>query len=271
MSAMSASRLGRFGEAYARVREIEGRGSGGEAELFALPYLSSGPMARQWGVRARTFDAFTSRVLAPLERQRGRPLRVLDLGAGNGWLSARLTRRGHAAVAVDLRTDAIDGLGAAAPFRRTLPRMFARVAASFAGLPFGGGRFDLALFDASLHYAEDLHATLAEAVRTVAAGGRVAILDSPFYERAALGEEMAAEKRRAIRVRHADLADALLSIPSIEYLTRERLDGAAAPLGLAFRRHRVLYPLWYEARPALAFLRRQRRPSRFDLWEAEVP
>ena len=108
-------------------------------------------------------------------------------------------------------------------------------------------------------------------MRTVAAGGRVAILDSPFYGRASLGEEMAGEKRRAIRTQHADLADALLSIPSIEYLTRERLDGAAAPLGLAFRRHRVLYPLWYEARPALAFLRRQRHPSRFDLWEAEVP
>jgi SAM-dependent methyltransferase len=266
-----ASRLERFGEAYALVRASEGRGSGGEAELLGLPYVSAGPLAKQWQVRARTFDEFLTRVVQPLERRSERSLRVLDLGAGNGWLSARLTRRGHLSVAVDLRTDAVDGLAAAGPFRRSLPRMFPRVAASFELLPFRTRPFDLVLFDASLHYAEALGPTLAEAARVTVPGGCVAILDSPFYRRAASGQAMAAEKRRAIRREHGDLADALLAVEAIEYLTRERLDAAASPLGLAFRRHRVRYPLWYEARPALAFFRRQRPPSRFDLWEAEVP
>lgn len=268
---MTGPNLVRFGEAYARVRAMEGRGSGGEAELLALPYLSEGPLAKQWQVRARTFDAFLVRVLEPLERRRERPLRVLDLGAGNGWLSARLARRGHLAVALDVRTDSVDGLAAAGPFGRSLPRMFPRVAASFELLPFRTRPFDLVLFDASLHYAEALGPTLAGAARVAAPGGRVAILDSPFYRRAASGRVMAEEKRRAIRRERGELADALLAVEAIEYLTRQRLAEAASPLGLAFRRHRVRYPLWYEARPALALLRRQRPPSRFDLWEAEVP
>lgn len=268
---MIASRLERFGDAYARVRAMEGRGSGGDEELLALPYLAEGPLAKQWQVRALSFDAFLARVVEPLERRRPGPLRVLDLGAGNGWLSARLTRRGHLAVALDLRTDAVDGLAAAQRFRGSLPRMFPRVAASFEILPFRTRPFDLVLFNASLHYAEELGSTLAEAVRVVVPGGRLAILDTPFYRNASSGQAMVTEKRDAIRREHGDLADALLAVEAIEYLTRERLDAAAAPLGLAFRRHRVRYPLWYEARPVLAFLRGQRTPSRFDLWETDVP
>ncbi|HEV8266747.1 MAG TPA: SAM-dependent methyltransferase, partial [Thermoanaerobaculia bacterium] len=65
--------------------------------------------------------------------------------------------------------------------------------------------------------------------------------------------------------------DDLLALPSIEYLTRERLADAARPLGLSFSRRRVLYPFWYESRPLVAFVKRRRAPSRFDLWEALVP
>ena len=45
---------------------------------------------------------------------------------------------------------------------------------------------------------------------------------------------------------------------------------ASRGLGLAWRRHRVRYPLWYELRPLVARLRGRRAPSRFDLWEATV-
>ena len=48
----------RFRAAYADQRKAEGRGSGGEAELLALPYLRTGPLARQWAVRARSYERF---------------------------------------------------------------------------------------------------------------------------------------------------------------------------------------------------------------------
>jgi SAM-dependent methyltransferase len=261
----------RYLAAYARLREREGRGRGGEAELLALPHLAKGPLAAQWGVRARTHERFVRAVLRPLARRAGRPLRILDLGAGNGWLCYRAALLGHSGLAVDVRLDDVDGLPAGAPYARHLPRMFGRVAASFERLPLAAKSFDVAVFDASLHYAANLGAVLREAARVVAGGGRIAILDSPFYARAEDGEAMIAEKTRTTRERFPDLAEDLLGLPSIEYLTHERLEAAARLLGLEFVRRRVLYPAWYEWRAISARLGRKRAPSRFDLWDSAVP
>ena len=266
-----AEALARFRTSYGAHRAAEGRGAGGTAELLALPYLHAGPQAGQWRVRSRTYDAFVARVVGPMARELGRPLRILDLGAGNGWLSYRMTTLGHAATAVDVRDDAVDGLGAAAGYDPHLPKPFERFVASFDALPVRGGSHDLAVFNASLHYALDLAATLREAVRAVRPGGRIAILDSPFYRRAADGEAMVAEKRRHAAERFGERADALVSLPFIEYLTRARLAEASAAPGLRWTLHRVRYPLGYERRPIVAFLRRRRAPSRFDLWECTVP
>jgi ubiquinone/menaquinone biosynthesis C-methylase UbiE len=228
---------------------------------------------RRFGTRANALLAlaFVARVVRPLARETGRPLRILDLGAGNGWLSYRMMTIGHEATAVDVRDDAVDGLGAAAGYDPHLPKPFQRFVASFDALPVRGGSHDLAVFNASLHYALDLAATLREAVRAVRADGRIAILDSPFYRRAADGEAMVAEKRRHAAERFGARADALVSLPFIEYLTRARLAEASAPLGLRWKRHRVRYPLGYELRPVIARLRGRRTPSRFDLWECTVP
>ncbi len=268
---MTAPARRRWAEAYAKLRRAEGRGAGGERELFALPWVTSGPLAAQWRVRARTFDAFLRRVVVPLERERRRALDVLDLGAGNGWLSARLAGRGHRCLAADLRLDDVDGLAAAAPFARRLPRMFGRVAASFDALPLRPGLFDLVVFDASLHLAEDLSRVLAEAARAAAPGGHVAVLDSPFYASGASGEAMRVEKRRETATRFSDVADDLLAFVPVEYLTRDRLASAASGAGLLFRRRRVLYPVSYEARGVVARLKGARAPSRFDVWVARVP
>ncbi|MFW6201425.1 MAG: class I SAM-dependent methyltransferase, partial [Gemmatimonadota bacterium] len=213
-SARGHSPLRRFREAYAEQRAAEGRGDGGEAELLALPYISRGPRAAQWRIRARTFDRFVRSVLAPLARRRApRPLRVLDLGAGNGWLCHRVARHGHRAAAVDLRDDEVDGLGAAVGYSAHLgARMFDRIAASFEALPLADDSFDVVVFNASLHYALDLRTALAEAARVVAPGGRVAILDSPFYRSNDAGDAMVAEKRERAADRFGERADALTAL-----------------------------------------------------------
>lgn len=264
------SAAARFRAEYGAHRAAEGRGHAG-AELRALPYLRTGPLARQWAVRARTFDAFVSHVLRPLSTERGRPLAVLDLGAGNGWLSRRAALEGHAALALDVRDDEVDGLGAARGLLTSDDAPFHLAAASFDALPLRARSFDVAVFNASLHYATDLSPVIAEAARVVRSGGRIAILDSPFYAADAAGEAMVAEKRAQAGRRFGGRADALLALPFIEYLTPARLASASAGLGLAWRRRRVRYPAWYEARPLLARIRRQRVPSRFDLWSTEVP
>lgn len=258
----------RFGRGYAAQRSEEGRGYEG-SDLLALPYLDSGPLAHEWAVRARTFDALLDRVVRPMARQARRPVEIIDLGAGNGWLSSRLAAEGHFCTAIDIRDDCVDGLGAADDLVRRHP--FERRVASFDSLPLPDRGADIAVFNASLHYATHLGAVLCEAARCVRPGGTVAVLDSPFYARAAEGEAMVAEKHRLAKERFGARAEALLALPHIEFMTRDRLAEASALPGLVWHRHRVRYPLWYELRPVMAALRRRRRPSRFDLWTAEVP
>ena len=254
-----------FRAEYAAHRATEGRAHG-PAELLALPYLVSGPLARQWRVRARTFDAFVRRVLIPEARTAARPLAVLDVGAGNGWLAYRVAMAGCEATALDIRDDAVDGLGAASHYLAATPARFHRLAGSFDALPLASRSFDVVVFNASLHYATDLPLVLREACRVTRSGGRIAVLDSPFYARGGHGEAMVAEKRRTAAARFGARAEALLAPPFIEFLTAARLSDASAGLGLPWRRHRVRYPLWYESRGLIARLRRRRALSRFDLW-----
>jgi SAM-dependent methyltransferase len=261
-----SEQLRRFRSAYAEQRASEGRGAGGVRELLELPYLQTGPNVRSWQVRARTFDAFVRRIIAPARRR----LRVLDLGAGNGWLCYRMKLLGHDAVAIDMRADDVDGLGAAEGYRAHLNDMFARTAASFDALPLAAGTFDVVVFNASLHYAFDLDRALAEAVRVLAPGGRIAILDSPFYRHDHSGQAMVAEKRRSATRQFGDRAADLLALPFVEYLTQERLDSASQTLNVNWRRHRVRYPLWYEVRSLRARLTGARSPSRFDVWEGSL-
>jgi SAM-dependent methyltransferase len=256
-----------FRRAYAAHRAREGRG--GHDELALLPHVARGPLARQWRVRACSFRCFVKRVLRPLARAAGRPLTVLDLGAGNGWLSYRLHELGHRAIALDMRTDTVDGLGVARAYRSRSAARFHLVAADFERLPFGRGWADLAVFNASLHYAIDLPMALRQAVEVLRPEGRLVILDSPFYDTVAAGEAMVREKHQTAAEQFGDLAEALTALPFVEYLTPQRLRSASEGL-VTWRRHRVLYPLAYELRPLIAALARRRQPSRFDVWEGRV-
>jgi SAM-dependent methyltransferase len=255
----------RFRRDYADHRASEGRAT---LDARTLPYVTSGPLARQWSVRARSWEAFERRVLRPAQRRAdvraAGPLRVLDLGAGNGWLAHRAAVAGAEALALDVRADRVDGLGAAPP-----ESPMERVVASFDAIPVCADEFDVVVFNAALHYAEDLGAALSEARRVARVGARIVVLDSPFYGTAEQGEAMVREKRRDAERRFGAHADTLLALAFVEYLTPQRLADASRGARLGpWRRHRVRYPLWYELRGVRALVRRERTPSRFDLWES---
>jgi SAM-dependent methyltransferase len=180
-----------------------------------------------------------------------------------------MAQMGNRAVALDIRDDDVDGLGAARDFLVAAPDLFKCARGSFDDLPFDDRCFDITLFNASLHYATDLRRVLAEAVRVTRRGGVLVILDSPFYASEEDGRSMVAEKLGSGPARFGKRADVLLTQNFIEYLTPERL--AAASDSLSWSRRRVRYPLWYETRPLVARLRGRRKPSRFDLWTARAP
>ena len=255
----------RFRADYADHRAAEGRAA---LDARTLPYVTSGPLARQWSVRARSWEAFERRVLRPAQQRAdvraAGPLRVLDLGAGNGWLAHRAALGGAQALALDVRADRVDGLGAA-----PADTPIARVVASFEAIPVSAGEFDVVVFNAALHYAEDLAGALREARRVARAGARIVVLDSPFYRTAEEGEAMVREKRADAERRFGDRRTTLLALAFVEYLTPQRLADASRGARLGpWRRHRVRYPLWYELRGVRALVRRERTPSRFDLWES---
>jgi SAM-dependent methyltransferase len=252
---MLAGARRQFLDDYARIRSAEGRGSDQSAYYRALPFADlTGRNSDQWRIRARTFRHFVQRVLP------SRHLKVLDLGAGNCWLSYRLAELRHQTVAVDIFSDSRDGLRAA----RHYPVTFPLVEADFDRLPFTKASFDLVVFNASFHYSSDYALTLAEARRCLRPEGRVVILDSPVYKRSQHGEQMRAERQVFFEQQHGFRSEALRSI---EFLDEPMLDALARDLRLTWRIHRPWYGLGWMLRPWKARLRGRRPPSRFWILE----
>jgi SAM-dependent methyltransferase len=148
---------------------------------LALPFKGlTGRDQRQWTILSETFRCIDRKILPSMARRSGAPLRLLDLGAGNGWLSYRLALRGHLPVAIDLLVDAVEGLGAASHYLHELPSLFPRFQADFDRLPFTDHQFDGAIFGASFRFSEDQSSTLGEAIRCIRPGGTVIVVDAPF-------------------------------------------------------------------------------------------
>lgn len=258
----SVAHHARFMEEYERIREAEGRGSAHEDFYLGLPYRdTSGRNRGQWQIRARSYDYLVRHLLDGTDRDG----RILDLGAGNCWMSYRLALAGYRPCAVDLLTNDRDGLGAARHYRTHLPKRFPRFQAEIRCLPFADEQFDAAVFNASFHYAEDYEASLREAMRCVKAGGMVIISDTPWYAREESGRQMLAERRAAFLQSHGTAAD---SIASLGYLTDERLHRMEDALSIHWNVQRPWYGLRWAMRPLLAKLRGRREPSKFRLYVA---
>jgi ubiquinone/menaquinone biosynthesis C-methylase UbiE len=268
LSPASEKHFDRFMREYQVVRAAEGRGSEDPEYYLALPYRDlSGRNQSQWTIRSKSFRYLERSILPALETAHPDGMKVLDLGAGNGWMSYRLALRGHQSVAVDLLTNDQDGLGAAGHFKQKLPVLFECVQAELTHLPFADNQFDVAIFNASFHYSEDYEETLGEAIRCLVPGATIIIADTAWYSRTESGELMVAERQSSFLKRYGLLSD---GIKSLEYLTDERLSALERRFGLRWQVHSPFYGLRWTARPLLARLKGQREPSRFRIYVAEI-
>ncbi len=257
-----------FATEYAAIRAREGRGSPTPEYYLALPFHDlTGHNRWQWKIRSCSFQYLVSRVLPPIEARFGRSLRVLDIGAGNGWLSYRLALCGHACVAVDLLDNDQDGLGAAAHYHRHLPWPFRCVQAEMDYLPFDNSQFDVAVFNASFHYSEDYARTLREAIRCLRPGGEVIVVDTPFYETEESGHAMVLEKHAAFEKQHGCRSD---SLRSLEFVTPSILTKLEQACRIRWRVERPWYGVGWALRPWKAKLHGRREPSKFYLLAATV-
>jgi SAM-dependent methyltransferase len=277
---------------YTAIRDAEGYGHDDLARLQRLPDVDpADPLAWQWRMRAISFASLRRHVLEPAgfrrdqrryrhdqgprtkdQGQHSEPsslvlgpcshqhngLRVLDLGAGVGWLSNRLAELGHYPCAIDLNLDRRDGLGAARHYGGDWPC----VQAEFDRLPLPDRQADLVIYNASLHYSTAYRATLAEALRVLRPGGRIVVLDSPIYRRDASGRQMIAERQAAFARDHGTRSDAL---SNVGYLTWAMLRELGRELGLRWRVIRPWYGWRWALRPWRARVARKREPSTFAL------
>jgi SAM-dependent methyltransferase len=258
----------RFIHDYEAIRKAEGRGSEDAAFYLALPFQDlTRRNSWQWMIRARTYKYLAQQIIPAIDENRTHPLSILDLGAGNCWLSYRLAGQGHRPIAVDLQTNPLDGLGASIHYRHSLPALFPRVQAELDRLPFTDGQFDCAIFNASFHYSENYDHTLAEAVRCVREGGTIVIADSPTYSTEESGRKMVEERRQLFKERFGFTSDGL---SRCEYLTEERLLALEARHDVRWTTHKAWYGLGWACRPLVARLKRRREPSQFRIYTAQV-
>jgi SAM-dependent methyltransferase len=244
---------------YETIRREEGRCSDDPDYYRSLPYPDdSWPRSEEWSIRAKSFEALTREVIEPMEKLYGQSLKILDLGAGNGWLSNCLAIREHEVAAVDLITNSYDGLGA----HRYYENAYLPIQSEFNRLPFDGSQFNLAIFNASFHYAERYEETLEEVLRILSPESKVVILDTPVYQDAASGTLMVREREETFKRLYGFPSNA---IQSENYLTYQRLKQLAYDLDLNWKMVRPFYGWRWELRPLKARLLGNREPAKFVL------
>lgn len=242
---------------YETVRQAEGRESSDPAYYRSLPFKdTSGRMSGDWHIRARSYLSLINNIIEPTEKYSGGPLNILDMGAGNGWLSYRLAQRGHQVAAVDLTTNSFDGLGAS----KYYDVVFTPVQAEFDALPFLDQTIDLVLFNASFHYSTHYELTLQETLRVLKPNCQFAIIDTPVYHHNSSGLQMVREREAQFEQKYGFPSNTL---PSENFLTYDRLNQLAVNLSIKWRMIKPNYGINWSIRPLKARLRGAREPAQF--------
>ena len=108
------------------------------------------------------------------------PLRVADLGCGEGYLTIEASRWAARVIAVDRSAVVLKRARALATRRRVRNVIWKR--GELEKLPLRDASVDVSLLSQALHHAPDPARALAEAARVVVPGGRVLVLDLREHE-----------------------------------------------------------------------------------------
>jgi SAM-dependent methyltransferase len=167
--------------AYHATRKNEGRLLADELVRDLPRSGARTALADEWCVRQRSLQ----RLLAHLAKTPG-PLRVLEIGCGNGWLSARLAEAGHSVTGMDIHSEELEQAS----------RVFAdkQITWSLADplathLPHNS--FDRIVFAASVQYFRDLNVLFAHIRGWLVPDGEIHVLDSVFYADASAAKSAA--------------------------------------------------------------------------------
>lgn len=146
------------------------------------------------------------------------PVRVADLGCGEGYLTIETSRWASSVVAVDRSADVLERARALATRRHVSNVTWVR--GELDELPIADASVDVALFSQALHHADDPERAVHEAARIMTPGGRVLILDLRDHEEAWVRDRLGdrwlgfPEERLAQMLAGAGLSDVKVTIGS---------------------------------------------------------
>lgn len=174
-----------FEEQYLALRRQEQRLYSDE-QVLQLPEISrSHPHYHEWKVRKRSAE----KLIAYLLRLK-KPLRILEVGCGNGWLSNQLARIPHAQVTgFDINQTELQQAGRVFHHQSNLqfitddPFLLTHTQKSY----------DVMVFAAAIQYFASLQAVLSNARRCLTEQGEIHIIDSHFYR----DDEIPAARQRS--------------------------------------------------------------------------
>ncbi|ASU35179.1 class I SAM-dependent methyltransferase [Mucilaginibacter xinganensis] len=162
-----------FGELYIDVRYKEGRVLS-DGQVMFLPDIEPGHMHfNEWQIRKRS-----SQKLVNYLKIKNRPLDILEIGCGNGWLSSKLA---------SVSNSTVIGLDANEPEIMQAKRVFTNerlqfIRSNFEPQFFKGRKFDIILFAAAIQYFPSFKNAIGDALSCLKNGGEIHIIDSNFYK-----------------------------------------------------------------------------------------
>ncbi len=163
-----------FAEKYFSLRQQEGR-IYTDGEVALLPVIdSSHPHYKEWLIRQHSCKALLHYI-----KQKDIALNILQVGCGNGWLSAQLANN---------TTAEVTGLDTNNKELEQAKKVFSRIQ----NLNFINGsletedlkdkKFDMIIIAAAIPYFPSLKQTIELAIEHLTLLGDIHILDSPFYQ-----------------------------------------------------------------------------------------
>ncbi|MGD0024469.1 MAG: class I SAM-dependent methyltransferase [Xanthobacteraceae bacterium] len=151
--------------------------------------------------------------------------RVLDVGCGDGTFTRQFATLHHGRLAgIDIQERKIEKARAAAAAAGVAIEFHK---ASAEAMPFADSSFDVVMFSNSLHHMADIDLALREAVRVLAPGGLLCIMEpvpaGSYFEASKLVNDETAVRTEAYHAIGQAIASGLLPLREVRYRSRRRI------------------------------------------------
>jgi len=173
-----------FEAKYIALRRKENRVYS-DAEVAQLPDIDvQHPHYKEWMIRRAS-----AKKLINYLKKKNKPLKILEVGCGNGWLSNQLSGIENSEVTgLDINAEELKQAKRVFNNNRQLKFVYGEIGSYSPSVC----KFDEIIFAASIQYFQSLKEIIRVCLNMLEQSGEVHIIDSPFYSK----EEAVAAKKR---------------------------------------------------------------------------